>query len=384
MKKLSKIALILTLLLTINLLLSGCGGNSGSTKESYSGSSEEKIDLTEFAKSIGPPLSPEDAAIDITAKSSNPNKVIWRAGFVNRNLDEVPTLRADRQFFIEMKKRLGDKVEFQLYFGGTLGTSADQILGGLQNRNFESYAYNVGAFAEYTNAFMPLDVMFLIPDTKAGAEIVAGEPGKLMKQKCIEDTGLNVLYMGAIGMRHITNSVRPIKSVEDLKGLKIRVQNNPLHILAFKALGAAPTPIAYAELFTSLQQGVVDGQENPISNIFEQNFGEVQRYMTLTNHLYTAGATVINNDWLLEQSEEFQKAVAESAAIAQAYSYPDLVNTEDKMLEMLRKQMEVIELNEEEMAKFIEISKGTWDEAAKIIGADYFNSIKEAIERMGY
>jgi TRAP-type C4-dicarboxylate transport system substrate-binding protein len=106
--------------------------------------------------------------------------------------------------------------------------------------------------------------------------------------------------------------------------------------------------------------------------------------MTLTNHLYTAGATVINNDWLLEQSEEFQKAVAESAAIAQAYSYPDLVNTEDKMLEMLRKQMEVIELNEEEMAKFIEISKGTWDEAAKIIGADYFNSIKEAIERMGY
>lgn len=241
----------------------------------------EKLDMTAFALSIATPLPPEDAAVDWQAKSSNPNKLGWRHGAIIRNLDENPAGRAERQFFSELKKRLGDKVEIQLFPNASLGASADQILGGLQARSFESYSYNAGAFAEYTKAFMPLDVMYLIPNTEAGAVLCERELGELMRQKCIEDTGLNVLVYSAYGMRHITNTKRPIHSPDDMKGLKIRVQSNPLHIMAMKAIGASPTPIAYAELFTSLQRKVVDGQENPVSNIFGMNYGEVQTYMTL-------------------------------------------------------------------------------------------------------
>jgi C4-dicarboxylate-binding protein DctP len=297
-------------------------------------------------------------------------------------MDEHPFERPNRTFFIEMKKRLGDKLEVQVYYGGALGTTADQILGGLQARSFESYSYNVGAFAEYTNAFLPLDVMYLIPNTEAGIAICDGEPGEIMRQKCIADTGLNVLFYPVIGMRHITNSKRPIHSPRDINGLKIRVQNNPLHILAMSRIGAAPTPIAYAELFTSLQQKVVDGQENPVSNIFDQNFGEVQSYMTLTNHMYTAGAFVINNSWLLEQSPEFQQAVRESAAIAVAYSATETIKVEAQLLRELGRQMEMTELTGEEFTAFQNISMQIWDQVARRIGVDYFNKVKSAMDRI--
>lgn len=367
---------IIALALFISLALAGLVSNAGA----------QKLDVTAFALSIATPLSAADEAIwkTVEAKSTNPKKIVWRHGAVTGNLLDSPVARGDRQFFIEMKKRLGDKVEFQIYYNGSLGTSADQILGGLQSRNFESYSYNVGAFAEYTKAFMPLDVMFLVPNLEAGYKIVAGEPGKLMNEKCIKDTGLSVMIMGAIGMRHITNSKRPIDQVSDIKGLKIRTQNNPLHIMAMNKLGAAATPIAYAELFTSLQQKVVDGQENPIANIFAQNYAEVQKYLTFTNHLYTAGATVTNDKWLKSLPADVQKAVAESAKIAQDYSGPELVKTEAKMIAKLKERMTMNELSAEEFAKFRKLSTDTWTEAAKRIGADYFNSIKDAIEKMGY
>lgn len=376
-----KIALLIVTLIIFNTLLVGCGGNGESN--STNTSSEGAMNLEEFAKSLDPGLSEEDEAIDYLAKSNNPDKVVWKAAFVTNNLYDSPAVRASRRFFIEMKKRLGDKVEFELYFGGVLGTTADQLLGGLQNRNFTSVDYNVGAMAEYSNAFMPLDVMYLIPDLETAIKAIEGEPFKLMNEKFIEDTGLNVIHSGAIGMRHITNNKKPIESVEDLKGMKIRVQNNPLHLMAFEELGCAPTPIAFAELFTSMQQGVVDGQENPISNIFAQNYVEVQKYMTLTDHMYTTGGMVVNNEWLLEQTPEFQQAVAESAAIAQAESGPDLIATEEAMLKYITDRgMVVNKLSDEAKAEFVEISKRTWDRAAEIMGVDYFNKIKESIERI--
>jgi C4-dicarboxylate-binding protein DctP len=360
----------------------GCFKSGESAGSSSRTKASEKIDMTAFALSIASPLPAEDAAVDYTAKSNNPKKIIWRHGVVNRNMDETPPQRAERQFFIEMKKRLGDKIEIQLYTGGTLGTSADQILGGLQARSFESYGYNVGAFAEYTNAFLPLDVLYLIPNIEAGIKVCAEEPGEIMRQKCIADTGLNVLVYDTIGMRHITNSKRPIHTPKDLKGLKIRVQNNPLHILGMTALGASPTPIAYAELFTSLQQKVVDGQENPIANIFDMNYGEVQTYMTLTNHMYTAGALVSNNVWLQEQSPEFRKAVEESRIAANEYTAKETILVENRLLEEMSKKMEITYLTAEGLKEFQNLSQKTWDQAAKRIGPEYFNRVKMSIEKV--
>ena len=369
------------------LLFAGCNrqpAQPGQAGQAASGAGGQMArDRAGFSASLATPLSAEDQAIwsNLEQRSNNPNKVVFRVGSVSRNWDEHPSSRALRQWAIEVKRLLGDKIEFQLFFNGSLGTTADQILGGLQGRSFEASEYNVGAFAEYTRAFLPLDVMYLIPDVNTGLKAIAGEAGEIMRQRCISDTGLNTLIFTNIGMRHITNSRRAILTPRDMSGLKIRVQNNPLHILAMRQLGASPTPIAYAELFTALQQRVVDGQENPISNIYDQNYAEVQSYMTLTNHMFTVGTLVINNSWFMEQNAEVQQAFRSGVRAAEEYTAIETIKVEEALLDELRKGMVVEELTTEQFNAFRDLSIQTWDQAAQRIGRDYFEQVRASIER---
>lgn len=389
------LAFLLACVMVIPMFLTGCGGNDSGGKGSSTAAAVTEdgrdadgniVDLSAYAVSLGSQwFTEEDEEVwaHIQDKSENPDKIIWRHGAPNRSLEESPDLRTHKRFFIEMKKALGDKIEFQFYLNGALGATADQILGGLQAKNFESYGYNVGAFYEYTKAFTPLDVGFLIPNTEAGLAVTAydSEARKLMNERCISDCGLNVLLMGAIGMRHITNDKRPIQTLDDLKGLKIRVQSNNLHMAMFEALGCSPTPIAFAELFTALQQKTVDGQENPVSNIFEQNYVEVQKYMTLSNHLYTAGAFVVNDEWLKSQPKDVQDAVAASARTAQEQSGKDLLNCEKQMLDYLDSAgMEVTELTPEAQEQFKEKAMTIWSQAGDVMGQEYWDSVRTAVE----
>lgn len=387
------LALFLSCVMIFSIALSGCG-NSGDKGGANSAVTEDGrdaegniVDLTAYATSLGSQwFTEEDLEIweHIQDKSDNPDKIVWRHGLVNRSMDESPTLRGDKRFFIELKKALGDRIEFQFYFNSALGGTADQILGGLQAKSFEGYSYNVGAFYEYTKAFTPLDVGFLIPDTEAGIAVCApgSEARELMVNKCIEDCGLRVLMMGAIGMRHITNDQHPVETMEDLAGLKIRVQNNNLHMALFEEMGASPTPIAFSELFTALQQGTVDGQENPISNIFEQNYAEVQKYFTISNHLYTAAATVVNEEWYQSLPQDVRDAIDEACVVAQEQSAQDLLNCESQMLEYLGTHMEVTELSPEATEEFRALAENTYDLAGEIMGEDYWNEARTTIENV--
>ena len=392
------LAMLLACTMMLSIALTGCGGKDNGGGGGGNGGANTAVtedgrdadgnivDLTAYAISLGAQwFTEEDNEIweHIQDKSDNPDKIVWRHGTTNRSYDESPSLRGEKRMFIEIKKALGDRVEFQFYFNSTLGGTADQILGGLQAKNFEGYSYNVGAFYEYTRAFTPLDVGFLIPDTEAGIAVCApgSEARDLMINKCIDDTGLRVLVMGAIGMRHITNDKRPITTLDDMKGLKIRVQNNNLHMSMFEALGCSPTPIAFSELFTALQQKTVDGQENPISNIFEQNYVEVQKYMTLSNHLYTAGANVINEEWFHALPADVREIIMDAAAKGQEQSGKDLINCEEQMLDYMKSAgMEVTELTPEAQEEFKNRAMSMWDEAGGVMGQEYWDSVRSAIE----
>lgn len=390
------LAMLLACTMMLSIALTGCGGkDDGGSKGGGSGAAVTEdgrdadgniVDLTAFAVSLGSQwFSEEDLEIwdHIQDKSDNPDKIVLRYACVNRSCDESPSLRGDKRFFIELKKAMGDRVEIQLFFNSTLGGTADQILGGLQAKNFEIASYNVGAYYEYTRAFTPLDIGFLVPDLEAGIAVCAegSKARDLMIQRCLDDTGLLVLNMGAIGMRHITNDKRPIETLDDMKGLKIRVQNNNLHMAMFEALGCSPTPIAFSELFTALQQKTVDGQENPISNIFEQNYVEVQKYMTLTNHLYTAGATAMNNEFFQGLPEDVQQAILDAAAKSQEQSGKDLMNCEEQMLDYLESAgFEITELTPESQEAFKEKAMTMWDQAGGVMGEEYWNDVRTAVE----
>jgi len=390
----------IAMLVAVGLILTGCGGGGEKTSSSTTAAAGGQggavtedgkdangniVDTTAFSISLGKQwFTEEDLKIwdSIEEPSKNPDKITIRYGNTSRSDDESAYGRAAKRFLIDIKKNLGDRVEIKKYYNGTLGTTADQIIGGLQAGNFEVMTYNVGAWYEYTKAFTPFDMGFLIPNLEAGVALCEYDNpvAQTMKEKAIEDTGVFPIMMPAIGMRHITNNVRPINTLDDIKGLKIRVQSNNMHMTMFEALGASPTPIAFSELFTAMQQKTVDGQENPVQNIFEQNYAEVQKYMTLSNHLYTAGATAINYSWLKGLPEDVQKVIEDAARAGQTQSGKDLISCEDQMLEYLKTRMEINEMSAEDIEKFKEKAEGTWTMGKEVMGDEYYNKIIPLIE----
>nr|WP_277422701.1 TRAP transporter substrate-binding protein [Photobacterium sanguinicancri] len=134
--------------------------------------------------------------------------------------------------------------------------------------------------------FNILTLPFIFPNDDVANQVVDGEWGQELSSK-LEKAGYVGLGYGNFGFRHVTNNVRPIKTIADMDGLKLRTMQNKAHLDAFRSLGANPTPMAFSELFSSLQQGVVDGQENPYTNIYSQRLYEVQKYVSDTGHVYS-------------------------------------------------------------------------------------------------
>lgn len=369
---------ILCILLAMMMVLSGCGlGNSNSADSSSTGGTSNTGDASQVT------TLPENASDDeinafITAASSNPDKMVIKYASTSPDLNGQAYLRAARKFLQTLKEELGDKIEIQYYMNSTFGGSADAVLGGLQNETFELTDWPLGSFAEFTNAFQPLDVPYLVTTSQEAYELLSGAAGDLMAEKCTQETNIKPLYYGIIGMRQMTNSKHEITTPDDLKGLKMRAQNNSVQVTGLSALGCSITTMAFSELFTSLQQKVIDGQENPIETIYNFQYYDVQNYLTVTNHLCTAGVVACSNDWYESLSDEFKAAVDKAAEVAEAYSIEELNASEAGVLELLKDKMTVTELTDEQLSAFQEKAKTAWPQLREEIGADYFDQFLAA------
>lgn len=369
---------ILCILLAMMMVLSGCGlGNSNSADSSSTGGTSNTGDASQVT------TLPENASDDeinafITAASSNPDKMVIKYASTSPDLNGQAYLRAARKFLQTLKEELGDKIEIQYYMNSTFGGSADAVLGGLQNETFELTDWPLGSFAEFTNAFQPLDVPYLVTTSQEAYELLSGAAGDLMAEKCTQETNIKPLYYGIIGMRQMTNSKHEVTTPDDLKGLKMRAQNNSIQVDGLSALGCSITTMAFSELFTSLQQKVIDGQENPIETIYNFQYYDVQNYLTVTNHLCTAGVVACNNDWYEGLSDEFKAAVDKAAEVAEAYSIEELNASEAGVLELLEDKMTVTELTDEQLSAFQEKAKTAWPQLREEIGADYFDQFLAA------
>ena len=168
-----------------------------------------------------------------------------------------------------------------------------------------------------------------------------GKPGKdlldLAKKKDMKGLGY-----WEVGFRHFTNKKRPIKHPEDMKDLKLRVQSAKVWNEHLKTLDAIPTPISFSELYSALDQGVVDGQENPLPTIYSQKLFEVQKYISLTNHTYTPAVVLMNDDYYNQLSKKEKKVVNESVKEATDYQRKYIANQEKKIKEQLKNEGMVI------------------------------------------
>lgn len=220
-------------------------------------------------------------------------------------------------FAREVEKRTNGRYKVQTFYSGALGGERESIEAvqlGTQELTFTS----TGPVPNFVPESKILDVPFLFRDKPHARAVLDGKIGQDMLAK-FEAKGFKALAWGENGIRHMTNSKRDVKSPDDLKGLKMRTMENPVHIAAYKGLGIVPTPMAFPEVFTALQQGTVDGQENPLSVIMAAKFDQVQKHLSLTGHVYSPAIFLMNKaafDKLSAADKQAFLAAAKEAAKA--------------------------------------------------------------------
>ena len=308
-------------------------------------------------------------------------KIVFRYGmqFADPNLH--PSGLTNLYFIEEFHKRISrDRVEFVLYPGGQIGMTTEQILGGVLNRTAELMDFNAGSYAAYTTALTPLECPYLFLSDQQAHDLLDGEGGKLMKEQAIKDAGLRIIYFSENGFRHLTNNRRPVTSPADMRGLKIRVMNNPVYIQLMETLGALPAPMGFGELYAALQQKVIDGQDNPIVSIVESKFYEIQGFMTLTRHTYGSSTTVMSEEYYQSLPADIRQAIDECAILAQKKSREFNTQIEEESLKVLRANLELTELTEAQIKVFQDAARAMWPEVAKLSSQEYFDKIVSYIK----
>jgi len=195
-------------------------------------------------------------------------------------------------FAKEVERRTGGRYKVQTFYSGALGAERESIEA-TQLGTQELTLTSTGPVPNFVPEVRILDVPFLFRDYTHARSVLDGPIGQEMLAK-FDAKGLKALAWAENGFRHMTNSKRAINGPEDLKGLKLRTMENPVHIQAYKGFGINPTPMAFTEVFMALQQGTVDGQENPLSVITAAKFEQVQKYLSLTGHVYSPAVILMN------------------------------------------------------------------------------------------
>jgi TRAP-type transport system periplasmic protein len=244
----------------------------------------------------------------------------------------------------------GGKMKVTVYPGGTLGSDAANV-SALQGGTIDFVALNSGILSQQVKDFEVFDFPFMFANSQEADAVVDGPFGQKLHAK-LADKGIIGLSYFELGFRNITNSKRPINKVEDLAGLKLRVIPNAINVDWVKAVGANPTPMAFPEVYAGLEQGAIDGQENPFSVILANKFYEVQKHLAVTNHQYNPQSLIMSKK-VWDTLPADQKSVIQDAA-TEAAKYERQVNRDlaaGQLAELKKAGMQVTEFSAAEQAK---------------------------------
>jgi len=216
----------------------------------------------------------------------------------------------------EVEKGTKGRIIIKNFFSGSLGGERESIES-VQLGTQELTGTSTGPIPNFVPAVKILDIPFLFRDKAHARAVLDGPIGQALLKE-FDSKGFKALAWSENGVRHMTNNKRPINLPDDLKGLKMRTMENPVHVAAYKGFGIITTPMAFPEVFTALQQGVVDGQENPLSVIMAAKFEQVQKFMTLTAHVYSPALLLMNKAAFDKLSPADQKVFLDAAKLAAA------------------------------------------------------------------
>ena len=254
----------------------------------------------------------------------------------------------------------GGKLKVNVFPGGTLGGDAPNV-SALQGGTLELVLLNSGILASQVKPFEVYDFPFIFANAKEADAVVDGAFGQKMHASLAEKGIVGLAYF-ELGFRNITNSKKPLATVEDIAGLKLRVIPNAINVDWVKAVGANPTPLAFPEVYAALEQKAIDGQENPLSVILANKFFEVQKHLAVTNHQYNPQSLIFSKkvwDTLsADEKKTFQDSAVEAARFQRQVSRDAAAST----LDALKKAgMQVTEFSPAEQAKLREKFKPVID-----------------------
>lgn len=277
-----------------------------------------------------------------------------------------------------VEERTQGNISVTVHYGGVLGTSREALEAvkvGTQTMVDAATAPIVA----YEPAMGVLNLPYLFSSREQWYGVLDGPLGQDMLKR-LEPHGFVGLAYLENGIRHVTNNVRPIYKPEDLKGIKIRLMQNPVFIATFESFGCLTTATPWSELYSALQQNVVEAQENPVSNIYNGKLYEVQDYLSFTGHTYDPNIYFINKRFFDKLPQEYQTILKETSQEVASWQRAEAAKAEGMLLEKLKANMKINEVAPEEIARFREKCASVYESQAPKIGKDVVDAWLEAVK----
>ncbi|MEI3607654.1 TRAP transporter substrate-binding protein [Pseudogracilibacillus sp. SE30717A] len=344
----------ITLLFIMSLaIFAACGGN-----EEGNGKGDE-----------GEASSKNGETITIRMANQVDEKNFLNQGYVK--FKEIIEEKSDGQFQVE------------IYNGGTLVTSDEEIVESLKSGSIELSTSSAYGTANTTgvDALKLFDMPMLFDSREDAYELLDGEYGEGIKEQIEEKANVQVLGFIDLGFYGILNNDRSIEKPEDLKGLKIRTSAADLHLDTMSAMGGNPTPMAYSEVFTGLQQGTIDGVSTTTPLIYGDRFFEVSKNMTVTNQVFLPHVMMVNNDFYNGLSDELKTILEESVNEYVTYARELAVNAEEEAVQGMKDEgVNVVELTDEQRQAFKKAVEPVIEKHIDTVGKENYEKAIEQLE----
>lgn len=336
MKK--KVLSMLVSMLMVGTLFTGCSGKDAATS---AGSKEQVINL-KFGH--------------IQAESD-----LWQQGAL--------------KFKEEVEAKSNGKITITIYPNSTLGGDRDMAEG--MQMGTTDFALIAGVLGNFEPSIQLLELPYLFSSEEQYKKVIDGEVGKEISDRILKSSGIRILNFWDRGPRQVTSN-KPINTLADVKGLKIRLPEIKAMVDTWKAMGASPTTMAWNEVYTGLQQNVIEAEENPVPFIYSGKIHEVQKYLALTNHKYEYVTLSMSDKTWSKLNAEQQKIVTDAAKVATDYEDKLVKDKTEEILETMKKQG--LKVTIPNIKEFETSAKGAHEAFAKTIDYDLYKKILEAIK----
>ncbi len=274
-----------------------------------------------------------------------------------------------------IKERTNGRIQLKVFTDSTLAKGEREMLEGLQQGTIDIYVGSTGPVGNFSPSMLIVDIPFLFRDNDHVDKVLDGPIGKQLLAD-VDKAGFRGLAFWENGFRHLSNNKVPARTPEEAKGLKIRTMENKAHMLAFKTAGLNPTPMAYSEVYSALQVGVIDGQENPVAVFYASKLNEIQKYLTMTSHVYSPALVLFSAKKWERIPKADQEIIAKAAAEVAAYQRKLNRDDEDKKV----KEMEgkgLVVVRDVDAAAWQKAMQPAFDEFAKQFGKEKIDAIMQ-------